>query len=98
MMLVVGADLPKRLLPDALWELVWWTAPCDEPAVSGSKLHMLSESQGIPLAVAVSGANLHDSQVFKPLILAIPAIRSRRGPRRRRPVLLLRLNSGCRWC
>ncbi len=41
---------------------------------------------GVPLAVAVSGANLHDSQAFKPLILAIPAIRSRRGPRRRRPV------------
>jgi len=52
----------------------------------GSKLHVLSDAQGIPLAVAVSGANLHDSQAFKPLILAIPAIRSRRGPRRRRPV------------
>ena len=52
----------------------------------GSKLHVLSDAQGIPLAVAVSGANLHDSQTFKPLILAIPAIRSRRGPRRRRPV------------
>ncbi len=34
----------------------------------------------------MSGANLHDSQVFIPLILAIPAVRSRRGPRRRRPV------------
>nr|WP_212732811.1 IS5 family transposase [Streptomyces sp. TP-A0874] len=52
----------------------------------GSKLHALSDAQGIPLAVAVSGANLHDSQAFKPLILAIPDIRSRRGPRRRRPV------------
>ncbi|WP_457514223.1 IS5 family transposase [Streptomyces sp. TE33382] len=52
----------------------------------GSKLHVLSEAQGLPLAVAVSGANLHDSQAFKPLILGIPAIRSRRGPRRRRPV------------
>nr|WP_246096384.1 IS5 family transposase [Streptomyces botrytidirepellens] len=52
----------------------------------GSKLHVLSEAQDIPLAVAVSGANLHDSQVFKPLIPAIPAIRSRRGRRRRRPV------------
>ncbi|MFF2851038.1 transposase [Streptomyces sp. NPDC058001] len=51
----------------------------------GSKLHVLSDAQGIPLAVAVSGANLHDSQAFKPLILAIPAVRSRRGPRRRRP-------------
>ncbi|MFI0710507.1 IS5 family transposase [Streptomyces inhibens] len=52
----------------------------------GSKLHVLSEAQGIPLALAVSGANVHDSQAFKPLILGIPAIRSRRGPRRRRPV------------
>ncbi len=52
----------------------------------GSKLHVLSEAQGIPPAVAVSGANVHDSQAFKPLLLGLPAIRSRRGPRRRRPV------------
>ncbi|MCM2416685.1 IS5 family transposase [Streptomyces sp. RKAG293] len=51
----------------------------------GSKLHVLSEAQGLPLSVAVSGANLHDSRAFKPLILGIPAVRSRRGPRRRRP-------------
>lgn len=51
----------------------------------GSKLHVLSEAQGLPLAVAVSGANVHDSQAFKPLILGIPAVRSRRGPRRRKP-------------
>lgn len=54
----------------------------------GSKLHILSDAQGIPLAVAVSGANMHDSLAFKPLILGIPAGRSRRGPRRRRPVKL----------
>jgi transposase len=35
--------------------------------------------------VAVSGANTHDSQALKPLVKAIPAVRSRRGPRRRRP-------------
>ncbi|KOX31344.1 transposase [Streptomyces sp. NRRL F-6491] len=51
----------------------------------GSKLHVLSEAQGIPLAVAVSGANTHDSQALKALVRAIPAVRSRRGPRRRRP-------------
>jgi transposase len=54
----------------------------------GSKLHVLSDAQGIPLAVAVSGANMHDSLALKPLILGIPAVRSRRGPRRRRPVKL----------
>ncbi|MFG3409162.1 transposase [Streptomyces sp. NPDC048142] len=52
----------------------------------GSKLHVLSKAQGLPLAVAVSGVNVHDSQAFKPSIPGIPAVRSRRGPRRRKPV------------
>ncbi|MBF6541266.1 IS5 family transposase [Nocardia farcinica] len=51
----------------------------------GSKLHVLTDRAGIPLAVAVSGANVHDSQALKPLVKAVPAVRSRRGPRRRRP-------------
>lgn len=46
---------------------------------------MLSDAQGLPLAVAVSGANVHDTHALKPLVRGIPAIRSRRGPRRRRP-------------
>ncbi|MGW5781054.1 transposase [Streptomyces sp. NPDC003863] len=54
----------------------------------GSTLHVRSEARGIPLAVAVSGANTHDSQALKPLIRGIPALRSRRGPHRRRPVRL----------
>jgi IS5 family transposase len=37
------------------------------------------------LAVAISAANTHDKLAFAPLVRAIPAIRSRRGPRRRRP-------------
>ncbi|MGI5328470.1 IS5 family transposase [Actinomadura nitritigenes] len=52
----------------------------------GSKLHVLSDAAGLPLVVAVSAANVHDSQALKPLLMALPAIRSRRGPRRRRPV------------
>ncbi|MFJ2478397.1 IS5 family transposase, partial [Streptomyces sp. NPDC087659] len=51
----------------------------------GSKLHVLSDAQGLPLSVGVSGANVHDSQALLPLVLGIPAIRSRCGPRRRRP-------------
>jgi len=35
--------------------------------------------------VAVSAANVHDSQALTALVKAIPAVRSRRGPRRRRP-------------
>ncbi|MFF7923579.1 transposase [Streptomyces mirabilis] len=46
----------------------------------GSKLHVLSDAQRIPLAVAVSGANRHDSLALKPLIRGIPAVRSRPAP------------------
>ena len=35
--------------------------------------------------MAISGANLHDSQALQPLVRAIPLIRSRRGRRRRKP-------------
>jgi len=51
----------------------------------GSKLHVLCDGQGLPLAVLVTGANVHDIHGFKPLIEAIPRVHSRRGPRRRRP-------------
>ena len=51
----------------------------------GSKIHVLSERAGLPLVVGVSAANTNDSYALKPLVTAIPAIRSRRGPRRRKP-------------
>ena len=46
---------------------------------------MLTDRNGLPLAVAVSAANTHDSLVLIPLVQSIPAIRSPRGRRRRRP-------------
>ena len=46
---------------------------------------MLTDAAGLPLAVAVSAAHTHDSLALIPLVQAIPAIRSARGPRRRRP-------------
>jgi IS5 family transposase len=55
---------------------------------NGSKVHVLSDAAGIPLVVAVSAANTHDSQLLQPMVCALPAIRSRRGPRRRRPAKL----------
>lgn len=51
----------------------------------GSKLHLLVEGTGIPLAVALSAANVADLDALAPLVRAVPAVRSRRGPRRRRP-------------
>ncbi|BAJ33306.1 putative transposase [Kitasatospora setae KM-6054] len=37
------------------------------------------------MSLAVCGADVHDGQALIPLVEAIPPIRSRRGPRRRRP-------------
>jgi transposase len=55
---------------------------------AGSKLHVLTDATGLPLAVAVSAANVNDSAALAPLVRAVPAIRSQRGPRRRRPAKL----------
>jgi transposase len=52
---------------------------------SGSKLHVLSEAQGIPVVVGVSAANTSDILALMPVVRGIPAVRSRRGPRWRRP-------------
>ncbi|MGW0573811.1 IS5 family transposase [Streptomyces tauricus] len=51
----------------------------------GSKIHVICDRNGLPLSIGIPGANLHDSQALVPMMLGIPPIRSRRGPRRRRP-------------
>ncbi|WP_176710255.1 IS5 family transposase [Streptomyces sp. Wb2n-11] len=55
---------------------------------SGSKIHLITERSGLPISIGISGANLHDSQALEPMVRGIPPIRSRRGPRRRRPAKL----------
>ncbi|XUZ84662.1 IS5 family transposase [Streptomyces sp. HD1123-B1] len=54
----------------------------------GSKIHLITERTGRPISVGISGANLHDNQALQPLVRGIPRIRSRRGPRRRKPAKL----------
>jgi transposase len=54
----------------------------------GSKIHSITERSGLPASLAIPGANLHDSQALEPLVRGIPPLRSRRGPRRRRPAKL----------
>ncbi|MFF1325055.1 IS5 family transposase [Streptomyces chartreusis] len=54
----------------------------------GSKLHVLTDAEELPLITEVSAANTHDSLALKPLAKAIPAVRSRRGSPRRRPAKL----------
>jgi len=54
----------------------------------GSKIHLITEQTGLPLSIGISAANTRDSQGLESLVRGIPPIRSRRGPRRRRPAKL----------
>jgi len=53
----------------------------------GSKRHVVSDRGGIPLAVALTAANVHDSKVFEELVDAVEPIRRPAGspgrPRKR---------------
>ncbi|KWW98591.1 Transposase IS4 family protein [Carbonactinospora thermoautotrophica] len=54
----------------------------------GSKIHLITDRNGLSISVGVSAATTPDSQALQPLVRGIPPIRSRRGPRRRRPAKL----------
>ncbi|WP_242619923.1 IS5 family transposase [Actinomadura fibrosa] len=51
----------------------------------GSKIHLLVDRAGLPLSVGISTANTHDKLALQPLVRGIAPVRSRHGPRRRRP-------------
>ena len=51
----------------------------------GSKHHLITDAEGIPLAAILTGANRHDVTQLLPLVEAIPPVRGRRGRPRRRP-------------
>jgi len=52
----------------------------------GSKHHLLTDRKGVPLAVVLTAANVHDSKVFEELVDAVePIKRPGRGRPRKRP-------------
>jgi transposase len=51
---------------------------------SGTKLHVLTDSQGIPVAVQVSAANTPDINRVIPLLVNTPPVGGKPGPPRRR--------------
>ena len=51
----------------------------------GSKRHLVVDRQGIPLAVLLTAANVHDSTVLDEALDAVPPVRQPRGRPRRRP-------------
>jgi len=52
---------------------------------SGSKHHIITDAQGIPLATKLTGANRHDVTQLLALVDAIPPISGKPGRPRRRP-------------
>ncbi len=57
----------------------------------GTKRHVVVDRNGVPLAVTISGANVHDSKLLEETVDAIPALRlphRQRGRPRKRPVKL----------
>jgi IS5 family transposase len=70
----------------------------------GTKRHIVVDRQGVPLAVAITGANVHDSKMLEATADAIPSLRlpgKRRGRPRKRPKKL-HADKGydyprCRW-
>ena len=54
----------------------------------GTKRHVIVDAGGIPLALLLSPANVHDSRLFEPLIDAVPPIRQCAGRPRKRPAKL----------
>lgn len=52
---------------------------------TGSKHHLITEAQGIPLAAIVTGANQHDITQLMPLVDAIPPIKGKVGRPRCNP-------------
>ena len=55
----------------------------------GTKYHLLVTADGLPLAVAITGANRHDSMLVEPILDGLSPVKGRgRGRPRRRPVKL----------
>ena len=51
----------------------------------GSKHHLLTDANGIPLACTLTGANRHDVTQLLPLLDSIPHVKGKRGAPRFRP-------------
>jgi transposase len=55
---------------------------------AGTKHHILVDREGVPLAVELTAANVHDSVPFEPMLDKVPSILRSRGRPRKRPAKL----------
>ena len=51
----------------------------------GSKMHQITDAQGVPLATRMTAANVNEVEELLPLVDAVPAIAGQPGHPRRRP-------------
>ena len=51
---------------------------------AGTKHHLLVDGRGLPLAAAVSAANVHDSKLFEEVVDSVGPVRGLRGRPRKR--------------
>jgi transposase len=58
------------------------------PGPSATSWSTRTASNGIPLALLLSAANVHDSRLFEPLLDAVPPVRQCAGRPRKRPAKL----------
>lgn len=54
----------------------------------GTKHHLATDGQGIPLAVTITGSNVHDVKEMLPVVDAIPDVRGKVGHPKKRPAEL----------
>jgi transposase len=54
----------------------------------GTKHHLVTDAQGVPLAVTITGSNVHDVKELLHVVDAIPNVRGKMGHPRKRPDVL----------
>ncbi len=90
-----NCERPTRLIGPEPW---WIAGPSERLAVGGktgpnptdrrkpgSKHHLITDANGLPLAALLTEANRHDVTQLLPLVAAIPRIRGKIGRPRCRP-------------
>jgi transposase len=88
-----AAGRPDRLVPSDCRQRVLegrdgWQKTGPNPTdrrKCGSKHHIITDANGIPLAVVLTGANTNDVTQLIPLVDAIRPVRGKRGRPRKRP-------------
>jgi transposase len=87
---LVSGQPGHRQRPRQAWGAHTGPNPVDR-GKPGSKYHLLIDGQGIPLAVGLSAANVHDSMLLEQVMDAVSAVvgpRGRPGRPRKRPAKL----------